>query len=667
MLRRLETRRHRSIARRETSEFARHFAILRLAFCHAAGAAAGAIPDTVWHQSVAPGVLYLEATRRIADSGEFYWRNGPSMKTNFNEFAGAHLTDTGVHFCVWAPNADAVSVAGNFNDWDAHAHPLSRGDDDRWRGEVEGAGAGALYKFVIRNGDQELWKNDPMARELTNSAGDSIVIDDAQFDWGDDDQFQMAPWNELVIYELHLGTFFGGDNSDTVGSFDDAIERLDHIVGLGINAIELMPVAEFAGDQSWGYNPAFPFAIESDYGGVAGLKRFVKACHEHGLAVLIDVVYNHFGPSDLDLWRFDGWGENDGGGIYFYNDWRAMTPWGSTRPDYGRDEVRRYIRDNALMWLDAYHVDGLRFDMTFYVRSVDDGAEIPEGWSLSQWINDEVRAHFPAALTVAEDLRSNHWITRETGAGGAGFGSQWDEQFVHPVRSVLTVGDDAHRSTDAILAALGFRYNDDPFGRVVYTESHDEVANGKSRVPTEVDEIDQEGYWARKRSVLGACLTMTAPGIPMIFQGQEFLATGHFDDGVKLDWELAPHEEGVTRIYRDLIHHRRKMPALRGHEFDVLHHNPDDKVIAYTRGFGDEQLLVVMHFTNATREAYRIGFPEGGAWRVLFHADSKVYGEDFGDAPVLEVTAESIECQEVAHSAPITIGSYDCLIFGKCR
>jgi hypothetical protein len=162
------------------------------------------------------------------------------------------------------------------------------------------------------------------------------------------DDFKMPPHNELVIYELHIGTF-RRTSPDKPGTFDDAIGGLDHLKRLGVNAVEVMPIAEFAGDLSWGYNPALPFAIGQAYGGADGFKRFVKAAHERGIAVILDVVYNHFGPSDLHLWQFDGWSENGLGGIYFYNDDRANTPWGQTRPDYGRPEVRQYIRDNAVM------------------------------------------------------------------------------------------------------------------------------------------------------------------------------------------------------------------------------------------------------------------------------------------------------------------------------
>jgi len=213
----------------------------------------------------------------------------------------------------------------------------------------------------------------------------------------------------------------------------------------------------------------------------------VKEAHARGLGVILDVVYNHFGPDDLHLWRFDGWSEHDGGGIYFYNDHRASTPWGRTRPDYGRPEVRAFIRDNALMWLEEHHVDGLRFDMTLYMRTVDgEGSEsLPDGWSLAQW----------------------------------------DARFVHPVRQAVIAADDDHRSMHAVAGALKPAAGD-AFRRVIYSESHDEVANGKARVPHEIAGGAVADWFAQKRSTLAAALVFTAPGIPMIFQGQEFLQGG---------------------------------------------------------------------------------------------------------------------------------------------
>ena len=275
---------------------------------------------------------------------------------------------------------------------------------------------------------------------------------------------------------------------------------------------------------------------------------------------MLDVVYNHFGPSDLDLWRFDGWSENDGGGIYFYEDWRKDTPWGATRPDYGRPEVRQFIRDNALMWIEDYHIDGLRMDMTLYIRSVrgDGEPNLPDGWSLVQWINGEIREKHPNTLTIAEDLHHNDWITKPVGEGGAGYGSQWDDQFVHPIREAVIVAQDEQRSMAAVASAIAHRYNNDAFQRVIYSESHDEVANGKARVPQEINPNDPTGWFAQKRSTLAAALVFTAPGIPMLFQGQEFLEGEWFRDTVPVDWDKQDEFRGIVRLYRDLIRLRLK-------------------------------------------------------------------------------------------------------------
>ena len=217
------------------------------------------------------------------------------------------------------------------------------------------------------------------------------------------------------------------------------------------------------------------------------LRTLVKEAHKLGIAVIIDVVYNHFGPEDLSLWQFDGWSQNGKGGIYFYNDWRSKTPWADTRPDYGRPEVRQFIRDNVLMWFEEYHVDGLRWDATSYIRNAhghdgDPNANLVEGWHMMQAISKEVHAKFPGKILIAEDLKSNHAVTESAENGGAGFDAQWDENFVHPLREALIAPDDTTRDMHTVAAALAYRYNDDAFQRVIYTESHDEVANGKARL-----------------------------------------------------------------------------------------------------------------------------------------------------------------------------------------
>ena len=226
------------------------------------------------------------------------------------------------------------------------------------------------------------------------------------------------------------------EEDDKPGTFASVSSRLRHLKKLGVNAIQIMPIAEFAGDRSWGYNPAHIFSVEPAYGGPLAFKQFVKRAHSTASRSSSMSSTTTSGPGDLDLWQFDGWTENDRGGIYFYNDDRAQTPWGDTRPDYGRSEVRQYIRDNAFMWLEDYHVDGLRFDGTAYIRSFPGpgGQDLPDGWTLLQWINGEIARNFPDRITIAEDSQNNDWLTKDVGAGGAGFGSQWDAEFVHPIR-----------------------------------------------------------------------------------------------------------------------------------------------------------------------------------------------------------------------------------------
>ena len=331
----------------------------------------------------------------------------------------------GTSFRVWAPHATAVFVTGTFDDWAGdriEMRPDGDGTSGTWSVDVPGVEPGAEYRFTIRTPDGDLSRMDPYARHVTSSVGNGIVYDPAAFDWGDD-EFHAPTWDDLVIYEVHIGTFAATE--DRKGTFDAARRRLPYLQKLGVSAVQVMPPFEFAGDVSWGYNPAHLFAIESGYGGPDAFKRFIREAHQHGIAVIVDVVYNHLGPSDLDLWRFDGWAEGDGGGIYFYNDDRGVTPWGATRPDYGRGEVRTFLRDSALTWLEEFRCDGLRFDATLYVRTVDGDQSdppraLPDGESFLSWVNDEVRARQPWKITIAEDLQDDPSLVVPTAEGGSG-------------------------------------------------------------------------------------------------------------------------------------------------------------------------------------------------------------------------------------------------------
>lgn len=581
---------------------------------------------------------------------------------------GAIVHENGVAFRVWAPHAQYVFVKGEFNDWSDDANPLEWEADGYWYANVPQAKAGQEYLYLIVNGEQRLNKIDPYARQVTNSSGNGVIYDPASFDW-EGDVYDIPPHNELVIYEMHIGSFFTDGGA---GDFVDAAKKFEHLKSLGINAIQVMPVAEFAGDFSWGYNPAHIFAVESAYGGPNGFKQFVREAHKNGMAVIQDVVYNHFGPSDLDLWQFDGWSENGKGGIYFYNDDRSATPWGDTRPDYGRLEVANFIRDNAMMWIEDFHVDGLRLDMTLFMRTISGDVEIPEGWALMQRLNSEIRARHPRVITIAEDLQGNDWIIRSDVDGGAGFHSQWDKHFVHPVRAVVTVMEDSARSMDLIAGAISYRYADDAFRRVVYSESHDEVANGKARVPQEVGGWDAKGWFAQKRSTLASGLVFTSPGIPMIFQGQEFLQGEYFRDDVPLDWALNEGFHGIVRLYRDLIQLRRNFHnntrGLQGQHVNVYHINHENKLVAFHRwdqhGKGDD-VIVVANFANEFKQGYQIGFPDGGMWRLRFNSDAGLYSDDFADTDSFDVEAHLGGKDGMSHYGTLDIAPYSVLIFSQ--
>ncbi len=587
---------------------------------------------------------------------------------------GALPFEGGTTFRVWAPHAEAVFVTGTFDDWAGDRHALVRDEDgtaDTWSTDVGGVAAGAEYRFTVRTPTEDLSRIDPYARQMTSSVGNAVVYDPAAFDW-DDHAFEMPPRDDLVIYELHVGTFAAGD--DRRGDFDRAIQRLPYLRDLGISVVQVMPPFEFAGDASWGYNPAHLFAIESGYGGPDAFKRFIKAAHEHGIAVVVDVVYNHLGPSDLDLWRFDGWGMGDGGGIYFYNDERALTPWGATRPDYGRGEVRTFLRDSAMTWLEEFQCDGLRFDATVYIRAVEGeaGGQLADGWSFMAWVNDEIRARMPWKLTIAEDIQNDPSLVAPTAEGGAGFGAQWDVGFIRRVRPSLEAGDDAERDLEAIVAAITGEGRGAALTRVIYTESHDDVANDRVRLPEAIAPGDAGSWWARKRANLGSALVLTAPGIPMLFQGQELLEDRWFDDTVALDWSKAGRFEGMLRLHHDLIALRRAVDGstrgLRGTNIAILRADQEANVLAFHRwhegGPGDD-VVVVANLGNDPLTDVRIGFPTGGHWRVRFNSDSSVYAPDFGGTETFDLDADGEPLDGQAHSGQLTVGPYSLVILSR--
>jgi 1,4-alpha-glucan branching enzyme len=564
-------------------------------------------------------------------------------------------------FRVWAPNAEKVSVIGTFNNWNPRRHALRRSvGSGVWSLEVREAKPGDEYMFLI-NG--ELERKDPRARMVTSSEGKGVIYDTDGFDWGRDWRRPEVALGDLVIYQLHPGTFHDPDPQDgEPGTLRDAVAKLDHLVQMGINCVLLMPVNEFAGRHSWGYNPSDLFAVESAYGGPDALKEFVKACHERGITVHLDIVHNHYGPGDLHLWQFDGQGGGDNAaGVYFYEDnERGMTPWGP-RPDFGKPEVVAFVEDQVRMWFDEYRIDGLRWDSTINIRAINDGATTnPEGERLLDGIARMIREEYPDRISIAEDS-----------VGDRRFDASWQYEFHTAgtdgvVPQLLRDSDEAKQVGDVarrVETELGFR-------RVIYTENHDETGrlNGKRRIITEVNADDPHSLKARRKNALAAVLTLTSPGVPLIFMGQELLEPKEFHDSNPLDWRRGEDAFRSFLLHRDLVHLRRNAdglsPSLTGEHARVVMTDEENKVLAFRRYLPtapDEEILVVVNLSGRQIEGLPVRFPRDGEWSVLVNTDDPRYGRDFtgtGDASVRTVSGQT---------AAVTLAPYSAQIFAPGR
>ncbi|MEO5691286.1 MAG: alpha-amylase family glycosyl hydrolase [Candidatus Saccharimonadales bacterium] len=544
---------------------------------------------------------------------------------------GAHVHSRGVTFRVWAPNASSVEVCVPFVSYDtSNRQKMSAEKSGYWSLTVSSAEPGQTYKYIVTSKDgQELLRNDPRARAVTASDNGTSIIASNEFDWGDD-LYMPLPKNEHVIYELHVGTFHRADPA-TQGTFYDAIEKLDYLASLGITMIELMPVTSMAESHGWGYNTNSMFAIENSYGGRLGLMTFVKACHERGIGVTADVVYNHF--CDPDTWRFDGWYEHDRGGIYFYNDERGDTPWGA-RPDYGRREVRQCILDSVKMWFEEYRLDGLRLDSTSYMRNLDgsddEARSIPDAWSLIQAITETAHRVRPGSLIIAEDTGSNKHVVKPKSEGGADCDAQWRLQF--PESIYQAIGLQPRYNAD-IKQELMQSFTSDPYTRVVFSDSHDTAANGRARLNEEVSPRHGENPRAQRDQLIASTVVCTTAGIPMLLQGQEFMQDGAFNEWKELDWENVTTHQGVVDAHQELLALRRNTyqtsRGLTGNHTSLFHINDTNRVLAYHRwhtGGVNDDVVVIINFGNDSFPVYDLVVPVAGEWQPSFYSTDKRYG-----------------------------------------
>jgi 1,4-alpha-glucan branching enzyme len=579
---------------------------------------------------------------------------------------------TGVTFRVWAPNATSVYVPGTFNGWSTTATALAPEQtngavDGIWSADVPGVTNSSQYKYYINNFGG-FWKHDPRSRWVTAagsaSGANDIVYDPTAFNWNGD-HLTAPAWNDLFIYELHMGTF---PSSSAPSRFVSATNKLDYLKSLGVNAVEVMPIAEFGNSgNSWGYDPAQPFAVDnSQYGGPDGFKTFVQACHARGIAVLLDVVLNHFGPDLLDMWNFDGWSGNNslgGGGIYFFESDTNLqiTPWGDTRPNFSSNQVCSFIQDNFTLWLGEYHVDGFRWDAPSAMINANDGSYITAAGHLMAAINDMIHTNYTGKISIAEDVFD-----------AFGFDSAWDTSYPYSVTPVLTNTVDADRDMTVMADAVEYnvRYGGlAGAGRVAFLESHDVVGemNGGVRLVTAIDPATPSSYRARKLSTLGAAFTLTAPGLPMVFQGQEMLENQSFDSGLPVDWSKTNTYSYIVQFYTDLIGARRDLKGytsgLQGDQCSVYWVDNTKKVVAFNRWKSsdtNENVVVVGNFSGAILNNYALNFPSEGYWYVHLNSDSTKYGPDYGNIGGSFVTASGNPA-----TASITVGPYSALVLSQ--
>ena len=587
---------------------------------------------------------------------------------------GSTPYDGGVTFRVWAPDAGSVFVEGDFNNWSTTANPLGADGNGNWSNDVAGAAVGQTYRYVITSpGFPTVNRRDPYSRvetEANYTAGNSIIYDTSAYQWKSG-PFTAAPLKTLMIYEMDIGTYVGVKAS--TGTFQSAISRLSNISGLGFNAVEVLPVIENPPEQI-GYEPTDQLSVDNEeYGGPDNFKAFVDACHSAGLAVILDIVHNHWGPWDLATNQYDGWHTTEyPGGIYFYDsaDWNS--PFGP-RPNFSNPTVAQYIDDSLTMWINEYRVDGFRWDSVSNIYNTDDGTGtyLPDGWTLLQNANVQTVTDNPAFVNIAEDLTGSALVTAPISQAGAGFASQWNGNFVSNMRTQLTQTSDSAVNMQAVASAIGQAFNGVFTQNLNYTESHNEVSDGGERLTTLIDSAEPTGWLALKKSTLGAAILFTSPGVPMIYQGQEFVENETLVWNEPLQWSLSGEFAGIRKLWGTLALARKNAsghtPNLQGDGLNIYQVDDTNKLIAFERYDSQSpgRVVVISNFTGNAQDGMTVGFPSKGTWVTRFNSDSKTYSSTFSGAGSASVRATGGAYSGMPYSGTVAIGPYSLLILSQ--
>lgn len=540
---------------------------------------------------------------------------------------GATPTSRGTVFRVWAPGASTAEVRGSFNSFGANPATrvvMTKGTDGVFTAHVPAASNGQTYKYYFNN---NLWKYDARARGvLPNDSYNGRIFDPVLYTWQVND-FTPAPRDQWVVYQLHVHTFAG--RNDPRGSFtrystySDVALRADHLAELGVNVVYLNPVNEWPGEMSGGYNPMTFWAFESVQGNYNTFKSMVDALHARGIAVILDVVWNHVDGGTIELRQYDGTN------IYF----DAVPPETGVGPqlDFDRPEVRDYFLDSAEMLLGECRIDGFRMDAVFLMTN---GAITPQansGRLLLQQFNNLIDRRYTDAFTIAENYDNSSFDVNPTSQGGLGFDAQYHfilrEALEQAVEGAMHGGADVGRVANALGGSGTQSTGTRAFN---YFELHDEAwpLNGRERTPRDIDPTaPSDTPEARGLSLVGNALVLLARGIPAILMGTEWLE----DDGWefnKIDWDHKDRYPGVFRFYQDLIALRKSKPALFANAaLRLIQTNDGADVIIFERtGADGRSYLAAANFGAVNFTSYLVGAPRPGTWGVIVNSDADRYG-----------------------------------------
>ncbi len=566
---------------------------------------------------------------------------------------GAHPCQVGevagTFFAVWAPNANWVSVIGDFNGWDTSRHPLRpRGSSGIWEGFIPGVGRGATYKFHIGSHHRgyRVDKADPYGVRHETPPRTASIVWDLDYAWGDGEWMRTRAQRNrlgapLSIYEVHLGSWMRvPEEGNRYLTYQELADRLvPYVLDMGFTHVELLPVMEHPFYGSWGYQTTGYFAPSSRYGTPQDFMALIDRFHQAGIGVILDWVPSHFPTDEHGLAFFDGTH------LYEHEDLRLgfHPDWNSYIFNYGRHEVASFLLSSAYHWLDAYHADGLRVDavasMLYLDYSRKPGQWIPnryggnenlEAIDFLRRLNAMVYERFPDVQTIAEESTAWPMVSRPTYLGGLGFGLKWDMGWMHDTLKYLAL-DPVHRK---------YHHNQLTF-RMLYawTEnyclplSHDEVVHGKGSLLGRM-----AGDPWQKFANLRLLLTymFTQPGKKLLFMGGELAQWREWDHESSLDWHVLGWDahRGVAHLVKDLNQLYRAVPALhaldcdpRGHEW-IDANDSDTSVLTYLRWNEARQgpVLVACNFTPVPRHGYRIGVPRPGFWREVLNTDAALYG-----------------------------------------